>query len=947
MAEVLRGLTIKLFGDASGLRKEIDQVKKDLAALGKDDSKRSSYENKLQSLQKQLAATEDTTKQLQKGFRALGRSLKDAIGTDALKVSQGAVKTLAGFGAGLAAMGTKALQEAGKFQQVEAAFTNLLGSAEKAGDYIRELQDFAKKTPFTFEDLTVGAQRFMAMGFAAEEVIPTLKAVGDAAAGVGLGAEGINRISLALGQIKAKGTVQAEEFRQLAEAGIPAWDMLAKKMGVDVATAMKQVEQRSVSAETGIAALVEGMNSKYGGMMEQQAKTISGSWAIMTDGVQQSLAQLGLKIDETFDISGTLRGMGTALTDFARTVQDSGLKEALLSIIPPELAGTIATVSAALTALAIPAIIKSTLALSGLAVAGWAALGPFAPLAAMLSVLAGAFVSGYFEAQDYQKGIFNIGESARYTADEIDDLKAAIDRLRGSKVPDNWMSSGNSDDWDIVSKDFNLYDVPEWKPDGKADNPPTTTPDKGKKAKLTEEERAIEALIKKYADASEQARLRGKVALQVSELSASMLVGEAREREELNNKLIGFAANHEAIIDGYEKELALAQKIGDDSQRQNVIDGINAQIAAQNELYKKQVETANWTANFKALQKESGSLMDSLFGDPQSVRARMEENKQMLEDFMTEVNAIEAQGLGRFTSDSISSELSGESMGFLTKILKLSPDELAEEFAAKQEQFETFADFIKEKMAEATAAENDNLSIGEEWAKKQQSWIGDIGSSMGDALSDWINGAKGIGEAMRDMVSDLAQEATSLLSKWLSVFAIMSIVGDPRQAATAANKIVLGIGDWQWGAKATGGLVLGAGTGTSDSIPTMLSNGEYVIRAAVVDKLGVPFLNALNSGAGPAHFASGGLVGGYKFSGMSIVDNTPDYSNAPRFARDGNENGGQGGSYGTEEKTPVTLNITALDASSFMDFLSRGGGDKIRQYLYDTDRNFGTNAGTW
>jgi hypothetical protein len=45
---------------------------------------------------------------------------------------------------------------------------------------------------------------------------------------------------------------------------------------------------------------------------------------------------------------------------------------------------------------------------------------------------------------------------------------------------------------------------------------------------------------------------------------------------------------------------------------------------------------------------------------------------------------------------------------------------------------------------------------------------------------------------------------------------------------------------------ATGGLITGPGTGTSDSIPRMLSNGEYVIRASAVSAYGVDFMNALN-----------------------------------------------------------------------------------------------------
>lgn len=63
--------------------------------------------------------------------------------------------------------------------------------------------------------------------------------------------------------------------------------------------------------------------------------------------------------------------------------------------------------------------------------------------------------------------------------------------------------------------------------------------------------------------------------------------------------------------------------------------------------------------------------------------------------------------------------------------------------------------------------------------------------------------------------------------------------------------------------KARGGYITGPGTGTSDSIPAWLSNGEFVIRAAAVRKYGLAMLEAINgmaySGDG-RHFATGGLV---------------------------------------------------------------------------------------
>jgi hypothetical protein len=55
--------------------------------------------------------------------------------------------------------------------------------------------------------------------------------------------------------------------------------------------------------------------------------------------------------------------------------------------------------------------------------------------------------------------------------------------------------------------------------------------------------------------------------------------------------------------------------------------------------------------------------------------------------------------------------------------------------------------------------------------------------------------------------------------------------------------------------KASGGFISGPGSGTSDSIPAMLSNGEFVVKAAAVRHT-LPLLNAINNG-----FAKGGLVG--------------------------------------------------------------------------------------
>lgn len=61
---------------------------------------------------------------------------------------------------------------------------------------------------------------------------------------------------------------------------------------------------------------------------------------------------------------------------------------------------------------------------------------------------------------------------------------------------------------------------------------------------------------------------------------------------------------------------------------------------------------------------------------------------------------------------------------------------------------------------------------------------------------------------------------------------------------------------------ASGGPVSGPGTGTSDSILSWLSNGEFVMKAKAVRRFGLGFMQAINSGRMPRGFSTGGLVNG-------------------------------------------------------------------------------------
>lgn len=204
----------------------------------------------------------------------------------------GGTVALGAISAAFAATVKTGVSFAASMEQAQIGFTSMMGSADMAAGLLNDLRDFAKATPFEMEGVIQGARRLMAMGTAAGDVIPLMTSVGNAVAAMGGNAEMIDRVTMALGQMQAKGKVSAEEMLQLAEAGIPAWDFLSRKLGVDVPTAMKQVEQGAVSAQTFIAAFMEGSAAKFGNAMEDQSKSLLGMWSSFVDTAKIKLGEL-------------------------------------------------------------------------------------------------------------------------------------------------------------------------------------------------------------------------------------------------------------------------------------------------------------------------------------------------------------------------------------------------------------------------------------------------------------------------------------------------------------------------------------------------------------------------------------------------------------------------------------------------------------------------------
>lgn len=129
-------------------------------------------------------------------------------------------------------------------------------------------------------------------------------------------------------------------------------------------------------------------------------------------------------------------------------------------------------------------------------------------------------------------------------------------------------------------------------------------------------------------------------------------------------------------------------------------------------------------------------------------------------------------------------------------------------------------------------------------------------NGLSSALASVIMGTKSAAEAFKAFAVQVITDLVAMIIKAIAFKAIMTAIGFSGGG---------GIGNLFMGGGSptgfdSGGAVIGPGTGTSDSIPAMLSNGEFVVNAAATKQF-APLLQAINSGNLPS-FKDGGDVSG-------------------------------------------------------------------------------------
>lgn len=336
----------------------------------------------------------DAQNRTQGTFNALQNNL------DGVKKSyHGLQSTLTAVGtagaASFAALGflTKGVVKAGaEFEQTSIAFETMLGSAEQAKKTLDELSQFAAKTPFELPQLENTSKQLLAYGVSAEELIPTLKMLGDISAGVGM--DKLPQLTLAFGQVRAATKLTGSELRQFSEAGVPLLGTLADQLGKTEGQILEMVSAGEIGfkdVETALATLT-GEGGKFFNLMGNQATSFSGLWSSLNDQLTLTARVIGTEVLPYLKpVVETLTGLVMTVGDFAK--ENPKLTAAILAVT----LGLTALLAVLLPiALALPGLV---LMFGGLATAFGVVTAISAPM--LLAIAAIAVTLGYLVTQGY------------------------------------------------------------------------------------------------------------------------------------------------------------------------------------------------------------------------------------------------------------------------------------------------------------------------------------------------------------------------------------------------------------------------------------------------------------------------------------------------------------------------------------------------------------------
>lgn len=866
------------------LRAEVNQFKADMQAAAKASSD----------------AAKQTETAWDKSNSHMGKLMQSAKQNERAWNTAGGVLTA--VGGGIIAVGAAATKSGIEFnslnQTATAALTSVMNSAAGASRQMDKMNEFGRGT-WVMRDSIIRAQQTMTgFGIETQKVIPYMDALAETVAATTGSNQDFEELARVMGKVTSEGKITATTFREFGTRGVDAAQLIGDSMGMTAQEIRESVTDGTLDAGEALDALAEGMKTRFDGATENMRQTFSGAFAnvyagfrdlsaslaeplvskegggLAVDGLNALADSLGQLRDVSEQIPGPVKIAVGAVSGIAAVASLAAGGFLLLAprIVETQtafrtLAGQDDLIGKTAQGLgkmgpAMQGIIRAGAAVTligsmGVAVAGIVDRRQLEKMASSTRDVSAA-LAGLAESEDSLDRLFRLKDGSNLTGD-IDSLGAALDRTF------NRSASQKFNDWaeNIVQ---------------------ATTPIRGSTGMVADQLALLDEEMARLVESGNQAEAARlfKIMQEESGLSAdemhrlNILVPEYQAALETVGGAAGGAADGVATL----SDQAVEAQEQLDEMYDKLYESSRGFVDFAEKATDADVSMREWIKSMEEQVEAQGKMNDNLLtlierGAPQELtdffRDLGVEGATRLNELANASEDEFGRVVGAFED---STQAAAEFAGEVTQIPDINLE--ADDTTLRSQLW--FAKEELEKLGEMEPSPTTDLQIKllEEKIRLAEDQLGDLDSTEAHPLVG-VSGAdesrgkvEDLHEALVSVPEDVqskvdvddapARSTMERLWTWIRGKTIFFKTDEQKAQNTPSDT-----GSGSSGRFSRGGSVRGPGTGTSDDILARLSNGEHVLTAEEVRRMGghaevYRWRNSVMQGDIPA-FAGGGAVG--------------------------------------------------------------------------------------
>lgn len=755
------------------------------------------------SISKGMAKATSAAKKAAQGMMDMNNAMNALAGAAAL----GVVGSIAGS---IAGVGISCIKAAGQMEQYEIAFQTMLKSANRGTQMLKNLQEFAAKTPFDVPGVVETAQQLMAFGFKAEDIIPTLRTLGDAAAGLGKGSAGVQQMGYALGQISTSGTLKTQDVNQLATAGINVWEALSQAYGKSITEIKDMTEKGMIDSAEAVKIITGSMDANFGGMMSKMETSINGLFSNIEETAGTFAANMGSYMVEAFNVKDKLQSVSEVLgniTDSFRQAQQQGksMTEALAAAVPP---GVVAALGAVAAVIGVTLVAATSAAVAAIGTA----IGVTAPAIAVVAALGAAVAGVIVYWDDFKETEVNAARIAAAgvlsaITGLVTAVPAAIAGMAGSVVSligDMWESAmGYTPEWvnDVKSAcDNALASITSWA--GRALNLIREVFSAQQKVMSDNYWQSSMANTDDDNADSEWTAPKNNVAAPMpatekknrSEGSSDLNRKEA-ELQRLNEALVKSSAATQDLTDNWEKlnaSITFENMSAYDQVYQKIEDEKNARLAAVDEQLAKQKSAVDEAEAYRAAATKTGN--EQALADAEKVynerNALYQEALKIAEGYENEHGQI-VLGL----RDQIEQQANEQALSRQTELQALKA---AQQEAFNEMSYEQFLEWLNSEQEAKLVALQQEQELRQQlldWRMESQQAMLDfelqaadtIKNQLASGFADLITQGGSFSKTLQDIGKNIVNMFVQFMAKRALAAALTSALGKKEAAEQSAQ----------------------------------------------------------------------------------------------------------------------------------------------------------------